>query len=75
MARVYTAVSRWESNPVPCSCEWCGQFIVPGSWRLRVGTLRLICCRRCAKDRRGLEPPEVDEVRDPKMDALPVGDR
>lgn len=76
MARCSPVLSRWERPYESAGCEWCGAFISAGSWRLRVGALRITCCQFCALDRRGLKPP-VDEgvERDPRAEALPVGDR
>lgn len=76
MARVSPVTPRWVRPFVHASCEWCGSFIAPGSYRLLVGILELICCRWCAKTRRGLEPPDEPDVEhDPRAEALPVGDR
>lgn len=71
--------AHWEEAPISAPCEYCERTIFAGCLALFIGVTKIRCCIRCAKERRGVEPPQelLNDVtdRDGREQQLPAGDR
>lgn len=74
-------VSVWDiARVASLVCRWCTGAVIQGSVVLFVGPTRLVCCRVCALQFRGVTPPPAltqsssSDV-DPRMLQLPESER